>query len=98
MTWLHILKEIIFVVAVLIIIPCIWWQRRALNKIAFGRSMFISWSFIIFGWIVGLLPNAAATIFSVILLLSGFAMIAFMGLRSRKHLQSRRYQQSTRRQ
>jgi hypothetical protein len=89
MHWLqiwHIFREVLFIIAVLIIIPCIVWQRRALNKIAFGRSMFISWSFIIFGWIVGLLPSIEATIFSVILLLFGFLMIVYMGVKSRKHL------------
>lgn len=90
MHWVQILKEVLFIIGVLIIIPCIWWQRRALHKMAFGRSMFISWSFIIFGWIVGLLPSISATIFSVFLLLFGFLMIVYMGVRSRQHLQTRR--------
>jgi uncharacterized membrane protein len=92
MSW----KEVVGLIALIVIVICMMYQRRALNKIAFGRSMFISWSAIVMGFLVGLLPTIEAGVVSVVLLLLGFGMIVFMGVKSFQHLRKLRYQQRTR--
>lgn len=89
MSW----REVVGLIALIVIVICIVYQRRALNKIAFGRSMFISWSAIVMGFLVGLLPTMEAAIVSVVLLLLGFGMIVFMGVKSFQHLRQLKYQQ-----
>ena len=61
-TVLHVLLSILVTVAIVITVASVVIQRRALNKMAFGRSMFISFSAIFFGLFVGLLPTLPAAI------------------------------------
>ncbi|MDQ0191292.1 hypothetical protein JI721_06345 [Alicyclobacillus cycloheptanicus] len=84
-----ILQAIAWIVAIAGIIWCIVIQRRALNKIAFGRSMFISGMAVLTGLIVGQLPSIAATIISVCLIVIGLGMLVFMAVKSQQHLRKR---------
>lgn len=83
----HILWTIVFILLLLIGGVSIPVQRRAMNKIAFGRSMFISWTAIIFGFIVGLLPGIPATVVAACLFILGIGMMLLMTLKSYQHLE-----------
>jgi uncharacterized membrane protein len=87
------LKEVVGLFAIVIMVVCFVFQYRALNRIAFGRSVFISLSAIVMGLMVGMLPTISATIVSIVLLLLGYGMIVFMGYKSYQHLQSAKRQQ-----
>jgi Ca2+/Na+ antiporter len=87
-TVLHILLSILVTVAIVITVASVVIQRRALNKIAFGRSMFISFSAIFFGLFVGLLPTLPAAIVSILFLLLGFGFLVFMAIKSAQHLKA----------
>ncbi len=47
------------------------------------------------GFLVGLLPTIEAGVVSVVLLLLGFGMIVFMGMKSFQHLRKLRNRQRT---
>ncbi|GMA50724.1 hypothetical protein GCM10025857_20810 [Alicyclobacillus contaminans] len=68
----------------------IYAQWRAMHRTAFIRSMFISWSAVVMGWLVGLLPTIAAAIVSIPLLLFGFGMMAVLGMKSWQVVRARR--------
>ncbi|QQE78970.1 hypothetical protein [Alicyclobacillus sp. SO9] len=86
---MHILWNTVFVLVVLGFIVGIPIQHRALNKIAFGRSMFITISAILMGLFIGLYPSIAATIVSLVLILIGAGFMALMSLKSYQHLKRR---------
>lgn len=77
--------DILGVLAILISVPIQW---RALNRIAFGRSMFISGTAIVFGWFLGLRHGIGAGLVSASLLLFGFWMIIFMAIKSAQHMRA----------
>jgi hypothetical protein len=87
------LKEVVGLLALVIMVVCFVLQYKALNRIAFGRSVFISLAAIFMGLMVGMLPTISATIVSIVLLLLGFGMIVFMGYKSYQHLQMVKRQQ-----
>lgn len=82
----HILEAMVWIAAVAGIVWCIVIQRRALNKIAFGRSMFISGMAVLTGLIVGQLPSIAAGIISISLLVIGLGMLVLMAVKSLQHM------------
>ncbi|QSO47743.1 hypothetical protein [Alicyclobacillus mengziensis] len=70
---------------------CIPIQRRALNKIAFGRSLFITYTAILMGYIVGVLATTvAADIMGIVLYVLGMAMLLFMAVKSLQRLREKR--------
>lgn len=83
----HVIWTIVLIAGVVVSIICIPIQRRAMNKIAFGRSMFITWTAIIFGFIIALLPGIPATIIACCLFILGFGMMILMAIKSYQHLQ-----------
>ncbi|MCL6442911.1 MAG: hypothetical protein K6T83_05550 [Alicyclobacillus sp.] len=87
---LHLFWTIVWVVALLIIVVCIPIQHRALNKIAFGRSMFISWTAILMGLIVSLFPSISATVVALVLFIIGFGFMILMAVKSAQHLRRTR--------
>ncbi|MBX6353556.1 MAG: hypothetical protein IRZ10_09505 [Thermoflavifilum sp.] len=87
---MHTWGSVLFVIAVVVAVACVIIQRRALNRIAFGRSMFISWMAILTGLIVGMLPGIAATVVAVILLLLGYGFMVLMAVKSWQRLRSQR--------
>ena len=80
--------RIVLVLAVLTIVVTVPIQYKALNKIAFGRSMFISFMSIIMGLIVAMMPNIPATILATVLFLLGFGMLIFMAVKSVQRMRS----------
>jgi len=80
------MRGLVFVLAIVVIVLCVWVQYQALNQIAFGRSMFISGMSLIMGLIVGQIPSVAASVVSVALLVIGFGMLIFMGIKSAQRL------------
>lgn len=85
----HILQVIGWLIAVVGIVWCIVIQRKALNKIAFGRSMFISGMAVLTGLIVGQLPSLAAGIIAISLFVMGIGMLVLMAVKSYQHMQRR---------
>lgn len=85
----HILQVIGWLVAIAGIVWCIVIQKRALNKIAFGRSMFISGMAVLMGLIVGMLPGLAASIIAICLFIIGLGMLVLMAIKSYQRLQRR---------
>jgi Mg2+/Co2+ transporter CorB len=83
----HAVWTVVFILALLTIVVCVPIQRRAMNKIAFGRSVFISLTAIIFGFIIALLPWIEATIVAVALFILGYGMMILMAIKSIQHLQ-----------
>lgn len=86
MTAAQILQAVAWIVAIAGIVWCIVIQRRALNKIAFGRSMFISGMAVLTGLIVGQLPSVAAGIISICLFVIGLGMLVLMAIKSYQHM------------
>lgn len=80
--------RIIFLLAVVIVVVSVPVQYKALNRIAFGRSMFISFTAILMGLIVAMLPSVAATIVAMVLFLLGFGFMALMALKSFQRLRA----------
>lgn len=87
---MHTFWQIAFWVMLIASIICIPVQRRALNKIAFGRSLFITYTAILMGYIVGVLATTiAADIMGIVLYLLGMVMLIFMAVKAWQRL---RYQ------
>ena len=87
---MHMFWQIAFWVMLIASIICIPVQRRALNKIAFGRSLFITYTAILMGYIVGVLATTiAADIMGIVLYLLGMVMLIFMAVKAWQRL---RYQ------
>lgn len=80
--------RLIFLLAVAIVVVSVPLQYKALNRIAFSRSMFISFMAILMGLIVAMLPSAAATIVSMVLFLLGFGFMGLMAIKSLQRLRS----------
>lgn len=81
--WIYTVIWILFIVSLIVFIPS---QRRAMNKIAFGRSMFISAAAIVLGLFVAIRPGIGYAIVAIFLFLMGWGMIVFMGIKSYQHL------------
>lgn len=81
-------------IGIVVAIICIPIQRRALNKIAFGRSMFITFTAIILGVLIVAIGSAeqspASQIVGTLLILIGYAMLIFMAVKSLQRLRSHR--------
>lgn len=83
--------QIAFYAVIVLSILCIPVQRRALNKIAFGRSMFIAYTGIVMGYMLGVLSTSiATTVLAVVIFLLGIAMLMFMALKSIQRLRMTR--------
>lgn len=80
--------RIIFLLAVVIVVVSVPVQFKALNRIAFARSMFISFMAIFMGLIVAMLPSVAATIVAMVLFLLGFGFMALMAVKSFQRLRT----------
>lgn len=80
--------RIIFLLAVVIVVVSVPVQFKALNRIAFARSMFISFMAILMGLIVAMLPSVAATIVAMALFLLGFGFMALMAVKSFQRLRT----------
>ncbi|MCL6517930.1 hypothetical protein [Alicyclobacillus sp.] len=88
--WLSYLWDAVKVAFILFVLWCIWMQRRAMHRTAFGRSMFISWTAVLMGFLVGLLPTISAAVVSIVLLITGFGMMIVLGLKSWARLRKTR--------
>ena len=80
--------RVIFLLALLIIIVSVPIQYKALNRIAFGRSMFITFMALLMGMIVAMLPSVAATIVAMVLFLLGFGFMVLMDVKSLQRLRA----------
>lgn len=89
---MHIVWQISFYVVIILSVICIPIQHRALNRIAFGRSMFICYTAIVMGYVVGVLsrPSIASAVVGLLLLFFGVLMLVFMSVKSLQHLNSRK--------
>jgi uncharacterized membrane protein len=87
---MHEWGSVLFVIALAVAAVCVWLQYRALNRIAFGRSMFISGMSILTGLMVGLLPTLSATVVAVALLVLGYGFLVFMAVKSFQRLRSQK--------
>lgn len=66
-------------------------QRRALNRIAFSRSMFITGMVFLCSFLASLTaPNLAVWTVFVIFQLFGWTFLLFMTVRSLRHMRERR--------
>lgn len=83
--------QISFYTVIILSLICIPIQRRAMNKIAFGRSMFITYTAIVMAYVVGVLSRSiAADVIAILLLLLGLLMLIFMAVKSIQHIKSRK--------
>lgn len=78
--------DIIVPIAILLTIVCIIILRKALNKIAFGRSMFIFLSSIFMGLLIGFIPSLTSTILAWVFFILGYAFLILMTFKSLQHL------------
>lgn len=84
--------QISFYTVIILSLICIPIQRRAMNKIAFGRSMFITYTAIVMAYVVGVLSRSiAADVIAILLLLLGLLMLIFMAVKSIQHIKSRKH-------
>lgn len=90
--------QIAFWVTLVASVICIPIQRRALNKIAFGRSLFITYTAILMGYIVGVLATSiAADVMGIVLYLIGMIMLIFMAVKAwQRRQQAKQAQNATR--
>ena len=89
---MHTFWQAAFWAMVVASIICIPIQRKALNKIAFGRSLFITYTAILMGYIVGVIATTiAADIMGVVLYLLGMLMLIFMAVKSVQRLRARKH-------
>ncbi|MCL6548187.1 MAG: hypothetical protein K6T30_04665 [Alicyclobacillus sp.] len=87
--------EAIDIAAVLAIVCCVPIQRKAMNPIAFGRSMFISGAAIVTGFIISLIPTVSGAIVGSLLMVLGFGLMILMAVKSYQRLRAqadRRYE------
>ncbi|QSO50857.1 hypothetical protein JZ785_18450 [Alicyclobacillus curvatus] len=90
---MHMFWQIAFWAMLVASVVCIPIQRRALNKIAFGRSLFITYTAILMGYVIGVLATSiAADIMGIALYLLGMAMLLFMAVKSLHRLREKREQ------
>jgi len=83
--------QISFYTVIILSLICIPIQRRAMNKIAFGRSMFITYTAIVMAYVVGVLSRSiAADVVAILLLALGLLMLIFMAVKSIQHTKSRK--------
>ncbi|MBX5437544.1 MAG: hypothetical protein IRZ33_10065 [Alicyclobacillaceae bacterium] len=78
------------VLAVAAIVVCVPVQRRAMNRIAFGRSVFISLAAIVTGFLISLIPTVSAAVVGSLLMVLGFGFMILMGVKSYQHLRRQR--------
>ena len=85
----------VWIAAIAVLIACIVIQRRALNAIAFGRSMFISGMAFVCSFVVSLtVPSAAVWIVFAFFQVLGWSFLLFMTYRSLRHMRERRVQKT----
>lgn len=83
--------QISFYIVIILSLVCIPIQRRAMNKIAFGRSMFITYTAIVMAYVVGVLSRSiAADVIAILMLLLGLVMLVFMAVKSIPHMNLRK--------
>lgn len=79
--------DLLWGIAFIVLVICIMIQRRALNRIAFGRSMFISGMSFLVSFIVVLAPpNPAVWVLFVFFQLLGWVFLIFMTIRSLRRM------------
>ncbi|WP_029422152.1 hypothetical protein [Alicyclobacillus macrosporangiidus] len=88
--WVSWLWDAVKLLFIAFLLWCVWMQWRAMHRIAFGRSMFISWTAVLMGFLVGLLPTVSAAVVSILLLITGFGMMAVLGVKSWQRLRRAR--------
>ena len=89
---MHTFWQAAFWVMIIASIICLPIQRKALNKIAFGRSVFITYTAILMGYIIGILATTiAANILGIVLYVLGVAMLIFMAVKSVQRLRARKH-------
>lgn len=77
---------------VLFIVCCVI-QFRAMNRIAFGRSIFISTMFLLMGFIVAISSMSPARYVSWFLFVCGYGFLLFMTVQSVLHVQKNKQNQ-----
>jgi hypothetical protein len=93
--WVSWLWDAVKLLFIAFLLWCVWMQWRAMHRIAFGRSMFISWTAVLMGFLVGLLPTVSAAVVSILLLVTGCGMMAVLGVKSWQRLRRSRTQPSS---
>ncbi|WP_067934501.1 hypothetical protein [Alicyclobacillus kakegawensis] len=84
MTWLWTALALLLVVCLAVCIPI---QHRALNRIAFGRSMFITFALILFGlFLVAVATGLAAVVLGAMLMALGYGFLIFIAVKSYQRL------------
>ncbi|MCL6633427.1 MAG: hypothetical protein K6T63_12445 [Alicyclobacillus herbarius] len=90
MTWLWAVLAFLFVACLAVCIPI---QHRALNRIAFGRSVFITFALILFGLFMAVVATGlAAVIIGALLVATGYGFLILVAVKSYQRLQFRRRQ------
>ena len=82
--------NVLWFIGFIVLVVCIVIQRRALNKIAFGRSMFITGMSFLCSFIVAITPPSPEVwvLFAFFQALA-WVFLVFMTLRSWRHIQVR---------
>ncbi|MCL6627393.1 MAG: hypothetical protein K6T68_12505 [Alicyclobacillus shizuokensis] len=84
MTWLWTVLALLLVACLAVCIPI---QHRALNRIAFGRSMFITFALILFGlFLVVVATGLAAVVLGALLMTLGYGFLIFIAVKSYQRL------------
>jgi uncharacterized membrane protein len=82
--------QFVVLIGIIVVLICIPIQRRALNKIAFGRSMFITFAAILMGIFIAVVGSGEHSIVSIlvgwILVLLGYLMLVYMAVKSFQRL------------
>jgi len=90
--------QFLVLLGIVIILICVPIQRKALNKIAFSRSMFITFTAIIMGILINVLTmNLKGELVGSLLIALGFAMLIFMAVKSLQHMKSVKQMKSMKR-
>ncbi|MCY0902086.1 MAG: hypothetical protein OWU32_07865 [Firmicutes bacterium] len=83
-------SDILWGVALVVLVICVVIQRRALNRIAFGRSMFISGMSFVVSFVVMIAPPSAGVwVLFGLFELFGWTFLIFMTVRSIARLRQR---------
>lgn len=84
------MSTVVWIVAIVAVIVCVVIQRRALNRIAFGRSMFISGMAFLCSFIVAFtVPSAAVWVVFIFFQLLAWVFLVFMTIRSVRYMRER---------
>ncbi|MCF8567807.1 hypothetical protein LLE49_24090 [Alicyclobacillus tolerans] len=80
--------RIFVIVALLLIVIGVPLQYKALNRMAFGRSMFIFVTSVVMGLVVGMQPSIAATVIAAALFIIGYGFLILMSIKSFQRLRA----------